>query len=182
MNEASARKIADALTWARIVSVVPITVLAWYGLRWWVFCLYLLAALTDLLDGVFARRAAAAATDVDFDGLADLLFSIMTVLWLWMLIPGFVSQYWLPYLPVLVVLEIYMSSLRIRHPRMQVPHFQFGRFAMALFFFLMPVLIIRGDVSWFVHTVLIIGTASKLQLTLAMAGIARSGGRKHATD
>ena len=42
MNKDTARKIADALTWARVVSVVPITKLAWYELRWWVFALYVL--------------------------------------------------------------------------------------------------------------------------------------------
>ncbi len=168
MNEDTARRIADALTWSRIVSVVPITILAWYQLKWWVFALYIAAALTDFLDGVFARRGAPPATDTDFDGLADLLFRAMTVLWLWLLIPGFIQKYWLPYLPLLVLLELYMLRIRVRHPQLAVPHFRFGRFAMALFFFLLPVLILFGDVTWFVHLVLIIGTASNTQLAWAM--------------
>jgi len=163
-----ARKIADALTWARIVSVVPITILAWYELKWWVFALYLAAALTDLLDGMFARRASPPARDIDFDGLADLLLSVMTLLWLWLLIPGFWPKYWL-YFPLLVLLELYMTSVRIRFPRMTIPHFDFGRVVMALFFLLLPVLIIWEDVPWFVHLVLILGTVSKLQLTWALA-------------
>jgi hypothetical protein len=93
----------------------------------------------------------------------------MTLLWLWLLIPGFFPKYWLPYIPLLVLLEIYMISVRISHPQTTIPHFAFGRFAMALFFFLLPVLIIWDDVSWFVHLVLIIGTASKIQLTWALA-------------
>jgi phosphatidylglycerophosphate synthase len=168
MNKDTARKIADGLTWARIVSVVPITVLAWYQLKWWVFGIYAAAALTDLLDGMFARRATPPAKEIDFDGLADLLLSVMTLLWLWMLIPGFVPKYWLPYLPLLVLLEVYMSTVRIRFPQLPIPHFEFGRIAMALFFFLLPVLIIWGDVTWFVHMVLIVGTASKVQLAWAI--------------
>ena len=169
LDKYTARKIADALTWARIVSVVPITVLAWYELKWWVLAFYAAAALTDLLDGVFGRRAAPSASAVDFDGLADLLLSVMTLLWLWWLIPGFWPKYWLPYIPVLLVLEIYMTSVRVRKPQRAVPHFEFGRWAMALFFLLLPVLIIWGDVPWFVHLVFIIGTTSKAQLTWAMA-------------
>ena len=169
MNKDTARKIADGLTWARVVSVVPITVLAWYELKWWVFGLYAAAALTDLLDGMFARRAKPPAKDIDFDGLADLLLSVMTLLWLWMLIPGFWQKYWLPYIPLLVLLEVYMSSTRIRFPQLPIPHFEFGRIAMALFFFLLPVLIIWGDVTWFVHLVLILGTASKMQLGWAIS-------------
>ena len=167
MNPNTARTVADALTWSRILSVAPITMFAVLGLKWWVFGLYIAAALTDWFDGWFARRAAPPKSDTDLDGVADLVLSFTTLLWLWLLIPGFVSKYWLPYLPIFVVLECYMSWVRVRHKRYGVPHLQFGRFAMALFFFLLPVLIVWGDVTWFVHTVLIIGVASKLQLAWA---------------
>ena len=167
MDKNTARTLADSLTWARIVSVVPITVLAWYNLKWWVFGLYIAAVLTDLFDGMFARRAVPPKIDVDLDGIADLILSIATLLWLWWLIPGFVQKYWLPYLPIFVLLETYMSVIRVRHPEFDVPHLPFGRFAMALFFALLPVLIIWGDVPWFVHGVLVVGIASKLQLTWA---------------
>lgn len=168
MNKQTARVIADALTWARIVSIVPITVLAFYDLRWWVFGVYIAAALTDLLDGFFARRGAPSQTDVDLDGLADILVGGMTLLWLWMLIPGFFQTYWLPYIPVLVALQIWRLPLRIRYPQAAVPHLRIGRIAMALFFFLLPVLIVWGDVPWFVHLVLIVATVSEVMNTLVL--------------
>ena len=164
LKKDQARIIADALTWARVVSIVPITVLAWYDLWWWVFGVYIAASLTDLFDGMFARRAAPPATNFDLDGLADLLLSIMTLLWLWMLIPSVVAKYWLPYFPLLALLEAYVTSVRMRYPQFTIPHLEFGRWAMALFFFLLPVMILWGDVTWFVHLVLIIGTAGKIQL------------------
>ena len=169
MDKETARKIADALTWSRIFSVVPITVLAWYGFKWWVFAIYLAASLTDFFDGFFARRAAPPASDLDFDGLADLLFAIMTLFWLWFLIPGFFPKYWLPYLPVLLLLEIYITSARMRYPDLTVPHLEFGRKAMALFYFMLPVLIIWNDVPWFVHLVFITVTAAVIQLTWVVA-------------
>lgn len=175
MKPDTARTVADALTWSRIFSVVPITILAALDLKWWVFGLYIAAAVTDWFDGWFARQAAPPKFDVDLDGIADLILSFSSVLWFWLLIPGFVSKYWLPYLPIVVALEIYMTNVRIRHKRFGVPHLQFGRFAMALFFFLLPVLIVWGDVTWFVHGVLIIAVASKVQL--AWAFWTRSGGR-----
>ncbi|MDH5321022.1 MAG: CDP-alcohol phosphatidyltransferase family protein, partial [Gammaproteobacteria bacterium] len=168
LDKQKARFIADALTWCRIVSAVPITVLAWYEMRWWVFGLYIAASLTDFFDGLFARRAIPATTDIDFDGIADLVFSVMTLLWLWMLVPGFFEAYWLPYMPLLVALEMYMISLRARFVHRCVPHLRFGRFAMALFMCLLPVLLLWGDVSWFVHLVFIVGTAGKMQLAWAM--------------
>lgn len=168
--------IADALTWSRILSVVPITLLAWYDFRWWVFGLYIAAALTDLFDGMFARRGAPPQTSADLDGLADLLFSAMTLLWMWVLFPDFFPRYW-PYFPVLVLLELYMIPVRVGRPHLTTPHLQFGRFAMALFMFLLPVLIVWGDVAWFVHAVLITGTASKIQLAIAITGRVRAAGR-----
>ena len=172
MDRQTARSIADSLTGLRIVSVVPITILAWYGLAWWVFGLYIAGALTDYFDGVFARRAAPPKSSWDFDGIADIVFRVMTVLWIWLLVPGFIQKYWLPYLPILVALEVYMIMLRARHPELIVPHYQFGRFAMALFFVLLPVLILWGDVAAFVHAVLIIGTASNAQLAWGITRLA----------
>ena len=174
MNKNTARIVADALTWSRIASVVPITVLAWYELKWWVLALYIAAALTDLFDGIFARRAAPPATNIDLDGLADLLLSVMTLLWLWLLIPGFFQKYGLLYFPLLILLEIYVTTVRIRYPDVTIPHLEFGRFTMVLFFALLPVLIIWGDVSWFVHLVLIISTAALIQLSWVIAGRVRS--------
>jgi phosphatidylglycerophosphate synthase len=145
MNKATARSIADGLTWARIVSVLPISILAWFQFRWWVFGLYIAGALTDLLDGWFARRAAPPKADFDFDGIADVLFRAMTLLWIFLLVPGFFQKYWLPYIPILVSLEVYMIWLRASNPDMIVSHFQFGRFAMALFFFLFTLAVIRRE-------------------------------------
>lgn len=85
MNLDTARTIADALTWTRIVSVAPITLLAFYDLKWWVFGLYIAAALTDLLDGMFARRAAPPKSDIDLDETADRILGLATLVWFWML-------------------------------------------------------------------------------------------------
>ena len=164
MDKKTARTLADLLTWSRIASIVPISWCAWYGLEWWVFYLYIAAALTDLFDGKLARMGTPAKDDFDLDGIADLIFSFMTLLWFWLLIPEFVHRYWLPYVPVFVAFEIYLTIGRVRHKRHGVPHLQFGRFSMALFCFLLPVIIAFGDQPWFVHTVLIIGVASKVQL------------------
>ena len=149
------------------MSVLPITLLAWYDFKWWVFGLYIAAALTDLFDGWFARRAVPSKSRTDLDGLADLLYSAMTLVWIWMLAPGFFPKYWW-YFPILVGLELYLVPMRILYPQFTTPHLQFGRFAMAQFLFLLPVLIVWGDVDWFIHEVLIVGALSKVQLVLAI--------------
>lgn len=164
MDPMTCRKIADALTWSRMASVVPITVAAWLELRWWVFGLYIAAALTDLLDGRFARAAAPPRAQYDLDGIADTVLALFTLLWLWMLIPGFMQRYALLYLPVLFAMEIYITSVRWRWPTFPIPHFEFGRFVMTVFFFLLPVLLVFGDQPVFVHLVFILGVVGKIQL------------------
>jgi len=164
MNKQTARAIADSLTWARIWLALPITVLAWLDLTWWVLGLYIAAALTDLFDGMFARRATPPKSDVDLDGNADVVFSIMTLVWLWMLVPGFLEKYWLPYLPVLVAIQVYLSVAPLRYPGIPIPHFHFGRVIMVAYCSMLPVLLIWGDQPWFVHAVFILGTISKIQL------------------
>ena len=164
MDRNIARTIADSLTWSRVWSALPITILAWYELKWWVFGLYIAAALTDLLDGMFARRAAPPRTDTDLDGNADVVFSIMTLVWLWMLVPGFLEKYWLPYLPILAIIQVYLSTAPLRFPGITVPHFQFGRIMMTAFCFMLPLLLLFGDLPWLVHGIFILGTLSKLQV------------------
>ena len=164
MDKVTARRLADALTWSRIWSVIPLTALAWFDLRWWFLGLYIAAALTDLADGYYGRRAAPPKSDADLDGNADVLFSVLTLLWIWMLIPGFYEKYWLPYLPILFLIQLYLWSMMLKWPGLHSPHFEFGRFGMTVFCFLLPVLIVFGDQPWFVHTVFIIGTIGKLQV------------------
>jgi hypothetical protein len=173
MDKATARTLADGLTWARIWSVLPLTALAWFELRWWFLGLYMAAALTDWFDGFFGRRAAPPKSDADLDGNADILFSIMTLVWIWMLVPGFYQKYWFPYLPMLAMIQLYLWFAVIRLPALRSPHFQFGRFGMTVFCFLLPVLIVFGDQPWFVHAVFIIGTVGKLQLAWHFARLSK---------
>jgi hypothetical protein len=164
MDKAAARTIADLLTWTRVFSILPITALAWYDLRWWLLGAYGAAALTDLADGWFGRRAAPPKTDADLDGNADLVFTIMTLVWIWMLVPGFFQKYWFPYLPLLAVIQVYLWFAVLKWPGLHSPHFQFNRVAMGIFCLLLPFLIVFGDRAWFVHAVLAIGTVGKLRL------------------
>ena len=79
-------------------------------------------------------------------------------------IPGFFEKYWLPYLPLLLVIEIYLTTIMVQEPDTPVPHFHFGRFALALFCFLLTILLIVQDSAWFVHGVFVIGPLSKIQM------------------
>lgn len=174
MNKQTARKIADTLTWMRIWMVLPISLCAWYGLQWWVFWLYIFASLTDLADGKFARRAAPPKSDIDFDGYADLVLILGTLLWIWWLVPGFYERYFAPYFWLFIVLEIVISAVRIRCPKMKIPHYQFGRFVMVVFCCLLPGLLLWGDTPGFAHLILTLGVLSKIQQAAGLLIAAKS--------
>jgi hypothetical protein len=84
-------------------------------------------------------------------------------------VPGFIQSYGLLYLPVLFAMEIYITTVRWRWPTFPIPHFEFGRFVMALFFFLLPVLLVFGDQPLFVHLVFVLGIIGKIQLVWHIA-------------
>lgn len=176
MTRRTARKIADGLTWARVASVVPLTLLAVFDLTWWFFGVYVVAAFTDAFDGMFARNASRARYGAELDGRADVFFAIMTLLWIYMLIPGFYQHYGLPYLPAFVLLQGFLIYARIDEPGLVLPHLEFGRFAVFLFHTLLPVLIVAGDVPWFVYLVLFTSIVAKLQLARYVVN------RRHAVD
>ena len=164
MTPRTARRIADGLTWARVASAVPLTLLAAFDLTAWFVGCYVVAAFTDAFDGIFARSATGTESSAELDGRADVLFAFMTLVWIYMLIPGFYQDYGLPYVPLLVLLQGYLIVARFNEPGLILPHLEFGRFAVFLFSTLLPVLIVAGDVPWFVHLAFVTSIAAKLQL------------------
>jgi phosphatidylglycerophosphate synthase len=164
VNTSSARNIADGLTWVRVFSAIPITLLAVADLRWWVFGVYIAAALTDLLDGLFARRARPARYGGAFDAYADVFFVMMTVIWLVMLFPGFLQRYGLTLVLPLVITQLALFVLRFVYSGLRVPHLPLGRVAMFIFCSLLPTLVVFGDTPWLVVVAFSIAIIAKLQL------------------
>ena len=164
MNTSSARTIADGLTWFRVFSAIPITLLAIADLRWWVFAVYIAASLTDFLDGLFARRARAVDYGSSFDAYADVFFAMMTLVWIALLCPGFFARYGLPLVLPLLLLQATLIVLRYRHPESPVPHLPLGRLSMFVFCLLLPVLLVLGDVPWLTVAALALAIIAKVQL------------------
>ena len=168
MNTSNARTIADGLTWFRVLSVIPITLFASADMRWWVFGVYIAASLTDFFDGVFARQAYPVRYGRAFDGNADVFFALMTFIWIAMLFPAFFGQYGLPLVLPLLLLQTLLFVLRVRRSVAGVAHLAIGRLSMFVFCLLLPVLLVFGDVPWFVVAVLALSVFAKAQLAWHM--------------
>lgn len=166
MNKQTARTIADGLTWARLFSIIPISIFIIAEMQRWVLALYLLAALTDLLDGWFARRGTESKRGADLDGTVDLIFVGMTLVWIAWMIPGFYAKYWFPFLPAFVAFEGYFLFSRLRKKDLVLPHLWSGKIAMTLFCFLLPVLLVFGDVTWFLLLALYVPILAKAEMAV----------------
>ncbi len=173
MNTSNARTIADGLTWVLSVSALPITIFAAAELRWWVFGTYAIAALTDFFDGVFARLASPSRRGGAIDGNADVFFTLMTLVWIAMLFPDFYSRYGLPLVLPLLSLQAPLFIFKFRQSQSGVPHLALGRLSMFVFCFLLTVLLVLGDVQWFVVLALVLSIVAKAQLAWHMTFVRR---------
>jgi len=79
----------NILTGLRIISVVPIALCLWQGYLYWTLIIYVLAAISDMLDGWLARKLGVDGSPFGrlFDPIADGFF-VGSVLIAWMLKVG----------------------------------------------------------------------------------------------
>jgi cardiolipin synthase len=86
-------KTADAITWARLLSLPLIWWLALQGQGRLVAVSLVLAGLTDYLDGLIARHLGQESPEgARLDAVADILLLVSAALWLGLLQPEVLSQ------------------------------------------------------------------------------------------
>ena len=94
--ERDAFKPANAVTLLRGVLIAPIIGLLWLGQPTAALALYILAALTDLVDGWLARRfKQSSAFGAQLDAMVDNLFSVAILGFLALAYPGLIRAQWI---------------------------------------------------------------------------------------
>jgi uncharacterized protein len=127
-------KAADALTWSRILLAPALPVLAYLDMRLYMLVLFGLGLLTDILDGLLARRFKTATKNGhDLDIIADNIFAVSFMLALSISKPGIMRSYAPMILVVLTVSAVTqaISLLKMRKPVMA--RTALGRFTAVLF-------------------------------------------------
>ena len=95
---------ANALTWSRLAMIVPSTIAAYLQMRGLVLGLFVVAGLTDVLDGPVARRTGvASAHGAALDNRVDVMLGLAVILWLRLLFPAFFAEFW-PWMVCIVCL------------------------------------------------------------------------------
>jgi len=114
-------RIADVLTASRVISVPIVIWLIFSNEMLAAYYLFTAAAITDLLDGYFARRSKKIATYGEtFDGLADFVLVYGTIVALFIRGEGF----WL-FVVALILLAFTVAIIgliTIKRGRFSIPH------------------------------------------------------------
>lgn len=106
-------RLADGFSCARILLGVLLYVLAFQQQRMVFVLVFLVAGLTDLLDGFVARKMGTTARGAFLDGIADRFIFVSSVVWVWLLRPEVIPAV-LPWLAVFVLLEVGARVMQYR--------------------------------------------------------------------
>jgi CDP-diacylglycerol--glycerol-3-phosphate 3-phosphatidyltransferase len=89
---------ANVLTWSRLALIIPITIAAYLGAKWFVLWLFVIAMLTDFFDGKVARwTGTASEADAKLDSRVDSLMLPFFIYWFYALFPQVIAdfKFWL---------------------------------------------------------------------------------------
>lgn len=99
---------ASFLTWSRLVAVPVLFIFAYAGMRDLFLGLFVLAGITDALDGYVARRTGTASrAGARLDSIADYAFFGSSVFWVFWFAPAVLVENWL-----LVVLLAVLAGVK----------------------------------------------------------------------
>jgi cardiolipin synthase (CMP-forming) len=160
---------ANLLSIARVVLILPISLLLVREQTTAAVILLGAAALTDLLDGPVARRLGTQSSGgANLDGLADVLFFIAVLVWTWRLFPELwvlVADYLLLVAPLGVL--YYILSFR-RTGRILFLHLITGKLLGVLLYLLVPLQLLGGVGSWYIHVAGVTGVLYFIESILCL--------------
>ncbi|MFH2021605.1 MAG: DUF192 domain-containing protein [archaeon] len=103
-------KIPKLLSISRLVSSLPVVLLAYFGSNWFIL-VYLIALLTDILDGFFARRLNMATKEGErLDIIADNFLAVSLIIGIYFMKPGLIL-YFSKYFAFIIVFFIIMQFI-----------------------------------------------------------------------
>jgi phosphatidylglycerophosphate synthase len=164
-------KPANAVTLSRALLIAPIFGLLWTGEARAALALYVLAALTDLVDGWLARRLRQSSEfGAQLDAVVDNLFSVAILGFLALAYPGLIGRQW----PAVAVLFggpiLYLGVSWAMTRRLMMFHVWSAKAGAFLLFCLWPAIAITGWTGWLWLCAVVVGLSRLEQVILIARG------------
>jgi len=141
------RNVPNILSWSRMLSVIPLHALAVLGQPRWLVAGLLAAGITDILDGMLARRLACVSSfGSKLDSAADNVLGLAMVVWLFILCPAGMVENLPMVIYVLAASAFPLVLAGLRHGRIIALHTYSARFA-ALCAYGLAFQVLAGDLT-----------------------------------
>jgi phosphatidylglycerophosphate synthase len=164
-------KPANAVTLSRGLLIAPIFGLLWAGQGTAALALYVLAALTDLLDGWLARRLRQSSEfGAQLDAVVDNLFSLAILGFLALAYPGLIARQWLASAVLFGGPILYLGVSWAMTRRLMMFHVWSAKVGAFLLFCLWPAIAVTGWTGWLWLSALVVGLSRLEQVILIARG------------
>lgn len=155
---------ANVLTWTRAALLLPITVFAFLDMRWTVFWLIVIGALTDLLDGPVARMTGVANENgALLDSRIDNVAAAFFFLWLWLLFPVVFEEHLVLVIAAGASVALQVVVAKIKLGIVTGLHLWSNKLAALLSGFTLPAFILFGYSATIVWLVALVTIVSQLE-------------------
>ena len=164
-------KPANAVTLSRGLLILPIFGLLSVGKPTLALGLYVLAALTDLIDGWLARRFKQSSEfGAQLDAVVDNLFSLAILGFLALAYPGLMGRQWLAATVLFGGPILYLGVSWAMTRRLMMFHVWSAKVGAFLLFCLWPAIAVTGWTGWLWLCALVVGASRLEQLILIARG------------
>ena len=162
-DEGGGLKLANLVALSRAVLILPVLALLGWHRASWALAVYVIAALTDAVDGWLARRRGQASNfGAQLDAVVDNVFSLAILMFLMLARPGIEHRHGMALLALSVVPLIYLPLSWLLTRRVLMFHFWSAKAGALLLFALWPLVALTGWEGWLQLAALVI-VASRIE-------------------
>lgn len=148
-DEGGGLKLANLVTLSRGVLIVPILALLLAHQAAWALALYIVAALTDAVDGWLARRMGqASAFGAQLDAVVDNIFSLAILGFVVLAFPGLAGRQAVALMALALVPPAYLAVSWLLTRKVLMFHFWSAKAGAFLLFALWPLIAVTGWEGW----------------------------------
>lgn len=171
LHEGGKVKLANLVTLARLASILPILLLLASDHADMALALYIVAALTDLLDGWLARRSARASDfGARLDGVVDNIFSVALLPFLLLAFPGLFERHPTALVVLFAGPLLYLVAAKLWTGSMMMFHFLSAKAGALLLFALWPSIWVTGWEGLVALAAFVVGASRLEQLFFIWRG------------